>query len=180
MRRFVLVAAVAAALAGCATNSGSDATEHRSGFSGGRIVSISPHGAICPIATMGVGCSSLGAYWDSTRPDRAQLVVMLLDARYKSISGLDLNIDGRITRLEPISLPTASERIPGAGVVQSSRHFATTLAIVRELKSAKRVWLRIHTLDGYLESAIIDGAQDSKAYHAIGRFVEQVDAIPPR
>lgn len=100
MKRMVLLVA-AAVLAACATTSGGDATEHRSGFSGGRIVSISPHGAICPIATMGVGCSSLGAYWDSTRPDRAQLVV-------------------------------------------------------------------------------IDGPQDSKAFHAIGRFLAQVDASPTK
>lgn len=173
--RWMAIAAAASILAACTTTSGLDAREQQSGFSGGRIVSISPHGAICPMATLGVGCASVGAYWDSTRPDRAQLVVMLLDERYKSITGLDLNIDGRITRLEPSSLPTTSERIPGGTVLQSSRHFPTTLAMVRDVRSAKRVWLRIHTLEGYLESAVIDGPEDSKAYHALGRFLARVD-----
>lgn len=178
--RWLVLAAAASALAACSTTSGSDASERQSGFSGGRIVSIAPHGAICPIATAGSGCAALGAYWDSTRADRAQLVVMLVDAKLRSITGLDLNIDGRITRLEPSSLPTGAERIPGGTVIESSRYFPTTLATVRELKSAKRVWLRVHTLDGFIESAIIDGAEDSKAYHAIGRFLARVDAGPSK
>ncbi len=176
MKRMVLLAAVAA-LAACATTSGGDATEHRSGFSGGRIVSIAPHGSIC---SLGASCAGLGATWDSTRPDRAQLVIMLMEGRYRSITGLDLNVDGRITRVEPSSLPTSLERIPGSAAVQSIRHFPVALATVRELGVAKRVWLRVHTLDGYIETAIIDGPQDSKAYHAIGRFLAQVDAGPAR
>ena len=47
--------------------------------------------------------------------------------------------------------------------------------VLRSIAGAQRAWLRVHTTDGYVEDAIVDGSTDSKALHAMRRFLSEVD-----
>lgn len=164
-----LAALVVCALAGCATTSGMAPTETKSGFSGGRVVTISGHGNACS----SFFCTGLGAQWDSSTPDRAILQVHIFND-WKGITGAALSIDGRIVELQ--KLPGLSQfSKPGEAVKQTTQSFGVPLSLVREVVAAKKVWIRVHTTAGYMEDAVIDGEKDSKAYHALVRFLAQVD-----
>ena len=157
--------------AGCATTVGLDATETRSGFDGGRVVNIRPHGTACT----GLPCISLGAQWHERSRAGALLEVQVTGDRYYGIQRAELSIDGRVLRL-PGRAVTRFDRTGTIPTMYDSRQsFGVTLQDLRDAASARRVWVRVHTLDGYVEAAIVDGATDSKALHALRRFLAQVD-----
>lgn len=157
------------ALTGCATTTGLAPTETKSGFSGARVVSISPHGNAC--TTM--QCTAVGAQWDSSRPDAALLTIDSYGTEYAGITGAKLAINGREVDLKRNS---GLSRLSNIGTMRVSSHdFTVQLSLVREVAAAQRAWLRVYTTKGYVEHAIIDGVTDSKAYHALKRFLSQVD-----
>lgn len=164
------IAAAVLALAGCATTGGSAPAERTSGFDGARVVSIAPHGAACA----SLPCISVGAEWNSKMPDAALLVVTVSGSKYTGISRVEISIDeakptGRaasgVTRFEMTTPP----------VRESTQVFGIGLAELRGIASARRAWVRVYTVDGYLEEAIVDGQRDSKALHAIRRFLAKID-----
>lgn len=165
MKRFAGL--LVALLAGCATTSGLEPTVARSGFDNARVVNIAPHGTSCRAA----GCTSLGAQWRSSAPDQALLVVGLYEIR--AITGAQLNVDGKIITLSNSRDLTAFAQM--GYVKQSTKAFQVPLATIRELADAKRAWIRVSSPTGYIEDAIIDGTTDSKAYHALIRFLASVD-----
>jgi hypothetical protein len=157
-------------LAGCSTTSGLQASSTRSGFDGSRVVNITPHGAACTR----VLCTGLGAQWRSNRPDRAYLAVVVFN-EYAAITGAQLNIDGTVHTLSSTSSTDFSP--PGTvGVRESRRDFDVPIATLRAIAASKRTWLRVVTPSGALEDAVLDGSTDSKAYHALKRFLAEVDA----
>ena len=47
---------------------------------------------------------------------------------------------------------------------------------LRAIADARRVWVRVSSTRGWSEQAIVDGDTDSKALHALRRFLAQVDS----
>lgn len=168
MRKILAVAAVGLALVGCAATDGLEPDVSTSGFDGARVVDIRKHGTACK----SVFCTTIGAQWNSKTPDSAILRVGLAND-YKPITGATLNIDGRVIELAPISPLTRFSH--AGGVKDSERTFAISMRDVRSITSAGRAWLRVRTTDGAFEDSIVDSSADSKALHAIRRFLNAVD-----
>lgn len=168
--RSIISACALAFVAGCATTSGSAPTETRSGFDGARVVNIEGHGLACKRML----CPGLGAQWNSGRPGSAVLTVYLFND-WQAITGAKLSIDGQVIELTPLKSSITTFSRPGEAVKVSRRDFVADLATVRQMASGGKAWLRVGTLDGYIEEAVIDGPTDSKAFHALRRFLAQVD-----
>lgn len=165
----IVAALVLALLAGCSTTSGLDATVSHSGFDNARIVSIDPHGGAC----RSVICTGLGAQWNGKRPNQVILIVQIFND-IQAITGAKLNIDGEIHTLTIKETFTEFSR-PGSMLQSSTKGFLTSLDLVQKITNSKRTWLRVQTNSGSFEDAIIDGQTDSKAFHALKRFIAEVD-----
>ena len=163
---------VVAALCGCATSSGVAPTRAVSGFDGGAVIDIAPHGAACSSMV----CPALGAQWTSVRPGRVIITVLVYN-QIAAITGASLSIDGKVTDLGT-SLSATTFNRPGEPLKFSSTSFGVELSTVRAIAGAKRAWVRVNTPSGYVESAIVDGDTDSKALHAMRRFLYAVDSEP--
>jgi hypothetical protein len=167
MRRLFVVFLVFV-VSGCATTSGIDPVIGYSGFDNAKTVSINPHGNACSSMV----CTGLGAQWNSSNPDAAILIVQVFN-EYAAISRAELNIDGKKVSLSSAQTITDFSS-SGSAMRESSKGFGIPLSVVEKILSAKRVWLRVHTPTGYIEDPVIDGEKDSKAYHALSRFVAAV------
>lgn len=162
-----------AILTGCATTSGTGPTVSRSGFDGSTVVDIAPHGNDCSSMT----CTGLGAQWSSTTPDAAVLKVQVFND-ITAITGAKLSIDGQVIELEPVrGLTNFDTTLPGLKI--SVKGYQIKLADLRRISSAQRAWLRVSTPTGYVEDRIVEGGSDSKALHAIRRFLAAVDQARP-
>lgn len=169
----IAAALMACAVAGgCATTSGMAPTSSRSGFDGSRVVNVAGHGAACT----GVICPGLGAQWSDRTPTTVIVTVYLFN-ELRGITGAQLAIDGRIVTLKAMPGLTGFSR-PGDAMKESRRDFTLPLEDVRAVGRAQRAWLRVQTTDGAMESAIVDGATDSKALHALRRFLAEIDGSP--
>jgi hypothetical protein len=166
--RLFLAAIAAAILSACANDVGTAATEQRSGFSGARVVDISPHGMHCDTA-----CLSLGAQWSSEHSDSVILKVAI-NLQIIGITSAKVNIDGAVTDLAP--LPGLTNFDTSGSLVTSTHSFTAPLSLVRQMAAGQRVWVRVGTTKGYVDDYIIDGGRDTKALHALRRFLTQVDA----
>lgn len=162
------------AVAACSTTSGHAPSVQHSGFDGSRVVDIDPHGGICSIAAT---CVNLGAQWSSTHPDSAFLRIQLTGAEYLAIQSAQFNIDGTVVDLQPGAQATDYDS-PSAVLRESTRAFVAPLDTVRRITTGQRVWVRVGTTSGTVESGIIDAGHDSKAYNALRRFIAQVDQKP--
>lgn len=169
MRLVVFVIGALSLLPGCSTTSGMAPTVEKSGFDGATIVSIDPHGNGCSSYV----CTGLGAQWSSTRPLDAILRVRVFN-EYKAITSVRLMIDSEFFEPKPVQPTTSFER-PVGSILYSTRTFSVPLAEIRKITSAKKAWLRVTTTDGYLEDPIVDRDRDSKALHALRRFVTLLD-----
>lgn len=162
-----------AILTGCATTSGTGPTVSRSGFDGSTVVDISPHGNDCSSMT----CTGLGAQWSSATPDAAILKVQVFND-ITAITGAKLNIDGKVIDLEPLrGLTNFDTSTPGLKI--SVKGYHVQLSDLRRISGAQRAWLRVSTPSGYIEDRIVEGPIDSKAFHAIKRFLAAVDQARP-
>jgi hypothetical protein len=162
---------VAALLAGCSTTDGLAPSVSHAGYDGARVVDIRPHGTA---SCTSMPCASIGAQWSSAHPDRATLYVRMTGATYTGITGAKLSADGD-ERVFKSAILTRFD--PGVGPVHrsSTQPFPVDLAFLRKVAQAKRSWLRVQTVEGYSDFAVIDGAEDSKALHAMRRFLALVD-----
>lgn len=169
--RIGLVGLVVFALAGCANTVGMDPSETVAGFDKARVVNIAPHGVGC---VGGVGpCLALGAEWSSAKPGGALLTLLVLGPEYAGVQRLSIRADGQETALQSAGL---SQFKPGAPPWrESTQTFSVPLDLVRKIAGGQSVWLRAHTTTGYIDAAVIDGQQDSKAVHALRRFLAAVD-----
>lgn len=171
MKRLLSVGVLAVALAGCANTSGTEPTETVAGFDKARVVNIAPHGVGC---VGGVGpCLALGAEWSSAKPEGAVLTLLVLGPEYAGVQRLSIRADGQETALTSARL---SQFKPGAPPWrESTQTFSVPLDLVRKIAGGQNVWLRAHTTTGYIDAAVIEGQQDSKALHALRRFLASVD-----
>lgn len=179
----VLLVVASVTLLGCGATTGTSARSTISTFDGARIVSIDAHSTNC---NMSMVCSLLGATWTSSVPTKAMLGVEVM-ADYTSIQSAYLNIDGRIVHLdvsEPIThfdqvLPQPSGALYSPGLAElgrrSSKGFMVPLDLVRSILAAKDVRLRVATTDVTIDSVVFTADKDSKAHHALERFIVQVD-----
>jgi hypothetical protein len=158
---------IALMLSGCATTSGTNPIVSKSGFNNSKTVSIATHGNACST----IVCTGLGAQWDSSEPEKAILVVSIIN-EIKAITGAELNIDGAKQTLTPTLSVTSFESL--GYIKSSSKGFVVSASTIDEIINAKRVWIRTHTPTGYMEDAVIDGGKDSKAFHALRRFMVEV------
>ncbi len=165
----ILLVSILILLTGCSTSSGFDAKSTSSGFDGGRTVTIRPHGTACTSSI----CTGLGAQWSSTDPGNALLIVSIFND-IQGIIGAELNVDGKLYQLQRNSQLTNFDSV-GAYVQNSSQSFIVPLSLIKELTNSKRTWLRVQTTRGYIEDAVIDSGKDSKAYHALKRFLTEVE-----
>jgi hypothetical protein len=162
-----------AVIAGCATTSGTGPTVSRSGFDGSTVVDINPHGNDCSSMT----CTGLGAQWSSATPDAAILKVQVFND-ITAITGAKLNVDGQVIDLEPLrGLTNFDTSTPGLKI--SVKGYQVKLSDLRRIAGAQRAWLRVSTPSGYIEDRIVEGPADSKALHAIRRFLAAVDQARP-
>lgn len=158
-----------AALAGCSTTAGTGPNVSRSGFDGARVVTINGHGNACK----GMLCTGLGAQWTAKNPTESVLVVYVFND-IKGITGAQLNIDGQTYDLTTMR-PFTNFSDFGAATKESRKGFLVPTDLVRKITASQRTWLRVQTTGGYVEDAVIDGQTDSKAYHALKRFLAAVD-----
>ncbi len=168
--KLAAIACSIAVLYGCANTAGTAPTAAVSGFDGARVVDIAPHGAACT----SFFCPALGAQWSSKAPDSALLTVAVFND-IRGITGAQLSIDGAVLELRKTTALTNFSR-PGDAVKTSFADFAVPLDRLRAAASGQhRVWLRVVTTQGAIDAAVIDGTTDSKAYHALRRFLADID-----
>ncbi len=169
--RLAALPLAAALLSSCATTSGTAPKTATSGFDGARVVTIEPHGAAC----REFFCPGLGAQWRSDAPELALVRVAIFN-EIRGITGAQISVDDQATTWRKVTPLTDFSR-PGSLLKVSSADFAVPLEQVRVIASGqRRVWLRVLTTAGSMEVPVIDGQTDSKAFHALRRFVAEVDA----
>ncbi len=164
-----IILALPILLAGCGTTTGLAPKTAHSGFDNARIVSIEPHGN----AMTGMIGTGIGAQWSEARKDEVILIIAVFNDS-TGITGAELNIDGEKIALTPTATVTDMEA--GATMKISTKGFLTKLDTVEKIIKSKRTWLRVHTPTGTIEDAVINGKKDSKAYHALIRFMDAVNA----
>ena len=159
----------AAVLSSCGTTTGLAAQTSYSGFDQSAVVSIEPHGAACRTMI----CTQLGAQWSGAYPDDVVLIVGLFGTN-EIISGAAFNING--TTLQLTAPNTLTDHDFNRYLKSSEKGFLAPLSLIDDILTAERVWLRVSTPTGSYEDAIIEPGRDSKAYHALKRFRDQVSA----
>jgi len=168
MKNLVIVALVLL-VAGCSTTSGTNPEVSYSGFDNARVVRIMPHGTACEKML----CTGIGADWSSATPKSVMLVVAVY-GEYTAITGARLNIDGRQIELVPSRSLTDLDYL-GTTYRESTKGFTTDLEVVRQILQSKSTWLRVSTATGYIDNYIIADGKDSKAFHALKRFIDEVN-----
>ncbi|MFU1912230.1 hypothetical protein ACLQ8Z_21535 [Bordetella hinzii] len=168
-RKLTLASILAlAALVGCSTTSGTGPRVSQSGFDGARIVTINPHGNAC----RSMICTGLGAQWSSKNPTESVLVVSLFNET-RAIIGAQLNVDGKVYDLSNAQ-PFTNFSDFGAATKESRKGFIVQTDLIRKITTSQRTWLRVITTAGNFEDAVVDGQTDSKAFHALRRFLASV------
>ncbi|EOA1826683.1 hypothetical protein ACHUNR_005245 [Raoultella planticola] len=170
MKRLLSVALGAFLLSGCANNVGLNPETNVSKFDGVKTVAIQPHGADC--------CMSIGAFWTEKVPDMAVLNLTTY-VKYMNLEGAELRVDEKILKLQPVDTLTKFEQmLPGDNAVNmptSTRGFALSLSDLKQIMTAKTSMIRLTTLsDGAIVGTIKDGHNDTKAYYALQRFLNQI------
>jgi len=121
---------------------------------------------------LNVIATGIGAQWNQAHPNQVIFVIAIFNLQ-TAITGAELNIDGEKMALKLTGGIT--DTAAGGDIMKTStRDFLTDLATVEKIIKSKRTWLRVHTPTGSIENAVIDGAKDSKAYHALIRFMDAV------
>lgn len=156
-------------VAGCTNTGGANPMIKYSGFDQSTVVTIARHGNAC----RAYNCTSLGAQWTSNQPKRAVLDIGIFN-EHSAILKASIRIDGELIR---INNPVTSTEIEpfSSGWKESYRSFLIPLSLIKRITTAKRAWIRVKTPSGFIEDAIIDDDVDSKAYHAMKRFLMAVD-----
>lgn len=160
---------------GCATTTGLPAQTTTSGFDGTKFVSMSNHGMACYMRMI---CPTAGFSWNTKAPNLALLKIGVLapsaakDAYY-SIRSVSLNVDGKIIELDGSTKETdfKNDDINKTSI----KDFVVPLELLRAIEASSKTMVRIDTNDGLMEDLIIGDGKDSKAYHALKRFLVAVE-----
>ncbi|CAM0732492.1 hypothetical protein L2634_08855 [Acinetobacter baumannii] len=168
MKKILAAGLIGLGLVGCATTSGLAPKVTTSGFDGSKRVFIDGHSVACDQ----MACPLIGAIWLSNNPNLVGLKISVINS-IVSINSVDLNIDGEIIKLRENTLTDFST----GTLLESSKVFVTDLTVVDKILNSKRAWIRVNTSKGLIENPIIDGTKDSKAYHALKRFKDQLSTV---
>ncbi|KCB21126.1 hypothetical protein L544_3893 [Bordetella hinzii OH87 BAL007II] len=117
-------------------------------------------------------CTGLGAQWSSKNPTESVLVVSLFNET-RAIIGAQLNVDGKVYDLSNAQ-PFTNFSDFGAATKESRKGFIVQTDLIRKITTSQRTWLRVITTAGNFEDAVVDGQTDSKAFHALRRFLASV------
>lgn len=117
-------------------------------------------------------CTGIGAQWNQSHPNSVILIINVFN-NVTGITGAQLNIDGEIVTLNRTSGVTDFQ--VDNYIKNSTKGFVTDLSVVRRIIKSKRTWLRVSTPTGYIEDRVVDGKKDSKALHALKRFMSSVE-----
>lgn len=162
-------------MTGCATTTGLPAQTQTSGFDGTKFVSMSNHGMACYMSMI---CPTAGFSWNTKAPRLALLKIGILapsiakDA-YFSVRSVSLNIDGNIIELDG---STKATEFKNDDINKTSvKEFIVPLELLQKIERSSKTMVRIDTNDGLMEDLIIGDGKDSKAYHALKRFLVAVE-----
>ncbi|MGX5913920.1 hypothetical protein ACR0ST_04240 [Aliidiomarina sp. Khilg15.8] len=172
MRHLARAAAVAGVLvlSACSTTVGTGPKVSYSDYHNHKQVEIAPHGAACTGWDM--QCSMLGAQWSEEKPDQVFFIIGTAN-EVTSIRGATIFVGDDEFKL---SRPANNTQIDRLGTyVDSARGFSGDLSLVKAIVESPRSAIRVETPAGYMEDVIKDGEKDSKAYHALVRFLEAVE-----
>jgi hypothetical protein len=157
------VAVCALSVVACAV---SEPDIYRDRFNGNRVVEIEPQRNTCEYA---VACSALGAQWDSSAFDYAALLVRV--PGIVGILGLQINIDGRISRLDPIDKLTDMS----TNYQRSTIRFLIPVETIREIVHSQITMVRIRTTGITYDDQVVGDKEQSRAYEALKKFLAAVD-----
>ena len=197
MKNIALVWMLALTITGCASMA--DVTskiagvgvisEEKSTFDNATIVSMSPAWLYAEGEWLGVPVK-LGARWSSNSPDYVALIMSYSSNTYGSssslytnFSGIDLNIDGKITSYKATGLTNHSNSgyntVSKTIYTDSKSSVVIPLKVLKEMLVAKDTRLRINTGDGYVDAQFsierIPGGQGA-AILTMREFVAKVDS----
>jgi len=116
--------------------------------------------------------TGIGAQWSEAKKDEVILIIAVFHDHVE-IRGAELNIGGEKIALTPTADVT-DMKADLNNLKTSTKGFLTTLHTVKKIVNSRRTWLRVHTATGAMDDAVKDGARDSKAYHALKRFMNDV------
>lgn len=170
MRKLIITALVAFSVTGCANSVGLNPETNISKFNGVKTITIRPHDADC--------CLSIGAFWTEKLPDMAFLNLTTY-GKYMNLESAELRVDDRLIKLQPVNTLTKFEQMLSSdnesNIYTSTRGFALILSDLRQVMTAKTSMIRLTTLsDGVIVGAIKYGQNDTKAYYALQRFLNQI------
>lgn len=153
-------------LAGCVSNeSGLKPDVSYSGYDKAKTVNIAPHGTACQSAACDI--VSLGVQWREVEPEQAQLILKTYSF-FKNMTGLKIKVDGEEYLAGSAGI---TDHQVVLGVKESYQGFVVPFSLVEKMSQAESVWLRVSSPTGYSDYVVKDGSVDSKAYHALQRFV---------
>lgn len=168
----LLIFAACISVLGCATTAGTEAHTSVAAFDNAKIVEISEHGAQCASSDP---CIGIGGQWSSSHQDYAYMRIRTSSfLSYYGITEATLRIDGVDFHLRSPERMTAMSKLSNM-LYESSQSFRVPLDLFRRIERAKDVRIRVNTTKGYVDDVIISGKADSKAYHAIRRFLKAID-----
>lgn len=131
----------------------------------------------------------LGAHWSSASPDYVALDMSYQananygSAMYTRLSGMDINVDGEITKWQtgaPTKLSSSDYNTVSRTIyTASSNSVVIPYSLLKRMVAAKDCRLRFHTGDGYEDAQFnierIPGGQ-ATAILSIRKFMAKVDA----
>ncbi|WP_372810067.1 hypothetical protein [Pseudoalteromonas nigrifaciens] len=180
MKRLFLCAALSLGVLGCATSSGLNPTTSKSEFDNTKTIDIKPHGLSCK--NTGVYCPTLGFRWEDDSPSTAAIRLVILDlyssqsigGDYVRIGNLRLKIDGELVTLSPVGSGLTSYNYDKITGRTSTQAYVVPKSLLNKIYSSKETLVQVVTDKGDIEDYIIKPNADTKAYHALNRFLEAI------
>lgn len=180
MKQIILCAALSLGLVGCATSSGLSPTVSKSEFDNKKTIDIAPHGLSCK--NTGVYCPTFGFRWSDDDASSALIRIVMLDlygtqiigGDYAEIRDLRLKIDGEMVTLKPVGIGLTNydyDKITGK---TSTQAYKVPRSLLTKIYSSKETLVQVVTDKGNIEDYIVKPDADTKAYHALGRFLESI------
>jgi len=159
---FVVAAAVVVTISGCVAMDKlagmGVVTEEVSTFDNATVIEVSPNSLYDPGSTWGTPLQ-LGARWSSSAPNIVALIlaynsnVSRGSSAYLSLTGLDINIDGKISSYsanQPTDLSSSEYNTVSNTIYTSSKNAVVIpYSVLERMIAANTCRLRLHTSKGY-------------------------------
>lgn len=179
MKKILTGALLALAMTGCVTTSGSEAVTNVSSFDGSKTVSIEPHTLGC---VQTVICTDLGFAWTNKEPNTATMLIQVdhvNGTKFHPISSAKFNIDGDIVEVSPF--PGSVNKLDSSVTstipsTNTSRLFVTPLDLLYRIKNSTNTKMQVVAEGALTEKELKNSGDSTYAYHAMVRFLEQVEA----